>query len=1040
MSGKGCCRGSRWGCGRKASFLAVLLGLSLTGGCQTGRGLGRPANGSISFVVGQNTLGESCRADLKVDTPEEGSVYRLFCGEWEEPSARIFVVGSGRAAELSKGGPWRDRLNSLANCGTPTPTKVLDGAAGLSMDCTLRAGGWPYQALAVDLGGRTFLVDSIPTAYPAAERAVGVIAGRAKPADAGQGGTVSDEMKRLEARLGAARYSAGDLARYRDLLRLAQYYNFQGNFVEAEQRYRDALGLQERLFPNQADGLCNLTMSIGLEQSNQGRFRVADATFRKAESYLPKAVEPTLESRLVSYRALHLANQRRDAEALALAQKATAMRRELARRHGYIFGAAALAPTEAEIAAGVRPRHGGSDSLLGGYAATALGDLVQSEYAEAAMLVEMNRLNEAEGILADALQITAREPRVPRRWIPQIKLLQAYIAERQGNYSRAGSLAASALATERKLFSRSRTEGRAQVALGRAYAGQGRTEDALAAFRAGIELIGEHGGRLRPSEVLPFFRVGALQAERNPSERAAIFGEMFAVAQMVRGPVVAQTMATTAARLASGQQQVGGLIRNLEDARYKRDRALAELTLVQSDPRYLAPQMTEVEKRWKALDAKVADLERQVQAAAPRYNQLRDAPVAAADATGVLRLGEAIAQIVVGSDGSFGFFADANGIVGYPIDLTDAQAREAVSRLRYPFEATDKLPEYPVGDAFALYQTLFAPVQERLATVKHLVVVPSGPFLSLPFGVLVVERPPAVANSDYSQVPFMAQRQGLTLAPSVQSFVNLRKTVQPARAAQRFVGYGDFNPSGDTEGLLTSLELPATCRDEVDSIAHAPRLPQTAQELQFTASALGASQGSVVLGARFSEATLRSSNLSNYRIISFATHGLLPSKLQCLSEPALLVSKSPGGGAANDGLLTSSEVVDLKLDSDLVVLSACDTGGPGGQTGGEALSGLARAFFYAGARSLVVSHWEVPSAPTTKLLSDTFQRASGSNVTLAEALRESQAAMIAFAPWSHPKAWGGFSVVGDGGQELSSGALASSVSTAQIATRVREAN
>jgi CHAT domain-containing protein len=136
-----------------------------------------------------------------------------------------------------------------------------------------------------------------------------------------------------------------------------------------------------------------------------------------------------------------------------------------------------------------------------------------------------------------------------------------------------------------------------------------------------------------------------------------------------------------------------------------------------------------------------------------------------------------------------------------------------------------------------------------------------------------------------------------------------------------------------------------------------------------------------------------------------------------LPEPALLVSKSSSGGVSGDGLLTSSEVLGIKMDADLVVLSACDTGGPEGATGGEALSGLARAFFYAGARSMMVTHWEIPSAFSAELVSDTFRRAASGNIPVSVALRDAQKAMIE-QPLSHPKAWAGFTVVGDGGQRL----------------------
>jgi CHAT domain-containing protein len=178
----------------------------------------------------------------------------------------------------------------------------------------------------------------------------------------------------------------------------------------------------------------------------------------------------------------------------------------------------------------------------------------------------------------------------------------------------------------------------------------------------------------------------------------------------------------------------------------------------------------------------------------------------------------------------------------------------------------------------------------------------------------------------------------------------------------------------------------------------------------------------VVLGTRFTEQSVRSSRLDDFRVVYFATHGLLPEPLDCLAEPALAVSTGSSTDSKNDGLLVASEIADLKLDADLVVLSACNTGG-GTRSGaikggGESLSGLARAFFYAGARTLLVTHWPIPDQPTTRLMVGMFTNATREEVSIAEALRQSQAAMIANSATAHPLNWAAFTVVGDGGRRL----------------------
>jgi len=170
-------------------------------------------------------------------------------------------------------------------------------------------------------------------------------------------------------------------------------------------------------------------------------------------------------------------------------------------------------------------------------------------------------------------------------------------------------------------------------------------------------------------------------------------------------------------------------------------------------------------------------------------------------------------------------------------------------------------------------------------------------------------------------------------------------------------------------------------------------------------------------------------NLKSYRILQFSTHALLPTELRCQSEPAIVTSDPPNAKDAKGALLTSSEVVRLDLDADLVILSACNSGGPGGTTAGESLSGLARAFFYAGARSLEVTHWAVNDQVAAFLAADTLRRLRDSpNRGVVGALRDAQLAMLADAgkglpaEIAHPFFWAPFAVIGEGGERISTAA------------------
>jgi len=155
-------------------------------------------------------------------------------------------------------------------------------------------------------------------------------------------------------------------------------------------------------------------------------------------------------------------------------------------------------------------------------------------------------------------------------------------------------------------------------------------------------------------------------------------------------------------------------------------------------------------------------------------------------------------------------------------------------------------------------------------------------------------------------------------------------------------------------------------------------------------------------------------------VVHFATHGLVAGETAMFAEnraePALLLTPPDTASEEDDGLLTASEVTALKLDADWVILSACNTAA-GDSVGGDALSGLARAFFHAGARALLVSHWYVDSDATVALITKSFDALKADpKIGRAEALRRAMQALIARTDrTAHPSAWAPFVVVGEGG-------------------------
>jgi CHAT domain-containing protein len=182
-------------------------------------------------------------------------------------------------------------------------------------------------------------------------------------------------------------------------------------------------------------------------------------------------------------------------------------------------------------------------------------------------------------------------------------------------------------------------------------------------------------------------------------------------------------------------------------------------------------------------------------------------------------------------------------------------------------------------------------------------------------------------------------------------------------------------------------------------------------------SRFGAPASDIFLRAAASETSVKRAPLANYRIVYFATHGLVAGDVKGLAEPSLALSLPAQPSDFDDGLLTAGEVAQLKLNADWVVMSACNTIA-GDKPGAEALSGLARAFFYAGARALLVSHWSVESHAATRLTTATFELLRNDpNLGRAEALRRPELAYItdSSSPTNaYPAIWAPFEIVGEG--------------------------
>ena len=347
--------------------------------------------------------------------------------------------------------------------------------------------------------------------------------------------------------------------------------------------------------------------------------------------------------------------------------------------------------------------------------------------------------------------------------------------------------------------------------------------------------------------------------------------------------------------------------------------------------------------------------------------------------------------------------------------------------------AAGKPVTFNLDTAYQLYSALLRPVEATVKDKKYLAVVPAGALTALPFHLLVTDPVPAgTADSTgaYRDAPWLIRRQAVAVLPSVGSLKALRSSARADSGGRPFIGFGDpvfrTTPAapGNQRGIKTrGYNEYWTRSGGVDRGLLSSALPQladTAEEIRNIAARLGASADDIHLGEDASETTVKKAHLADYRVVYFATHGLVAGDVKGVGEPALVLSIPATPSEADDGLLTSSEVAQLKLNADWVVLSACNTMA-GDRPGAEALSGLARAFFYAGSRALLVSHWTVESNAATRLSIATFDALSKDPaIGRAEALRRAMLAYLADASSddnANPAYWGPFSVVGEGAQK-----------------------
>jgi CHAT domain-containing protein len=885
----------------------------------------------------------------------------------------------------------------------------------IALPCQQKNGGWPHLVLIYSEPQRVVVADGAPSLLPVMLRSLETVVANTNAAQStrvpswnnAQWAELLQQIWGQPVRL----FTAADYDRYKQLVRDARVANSARKFAVSESLFRQALQLQTQLLGEDAEALADTLMDLALDLSNNGRFDESAALLRRAEKLVQKSSKDADRARYLTYLGYDAANQRNIDQALLYARSATALWRKMIQAGGNPL--AALSPGAAEEAARADR-----------------GELAMALNLEANMALRSGDWVSAQVAATEALQILNTTAGLPIWWKPDVLVTLGEISIAQGRISAAETYLNTALELRKQQNGHSVATLSIMMTLAAGYQAEGLHTSAIVTYRDALKLAqslpGGIADALSVEQLVPFAAavVDLAPTIQDLPSRQALYAEAYDAFQKIRGQVVERTIAAASARMATDNPAVAEMVRDLQNLERKRDTAQSELAYESTLPDNQRSGNLEAElaQRIKQTNEQVQEQYSLLAKRFPDYvNLTSPKPVPLSDLQQRLAPNEGVLSFLIGRKASFVQLVTRTDLVIARMPESADTLVEATQNLRRAFNVeSGRVAEFDLARAHSLYQSIFMGIGSQMRGIDHLIVVPSGALSSLPFGILVTQPP---ATNQYTKADWLARTLAITHSPSLKAFYQSRSTPRSNQAQKPMLAMGD--PA--VGGLSSDPEqrvLPGTvaCRQAEPAPASLllgmSALPETAQEIARIRMLLGPGS-EVFLRHQAQESVLHSVSLQDYRILYFATHGLLPGELRCQTEPALVLTPpaQPATARNQDGLLEASEIAALNLNADLVVLSACNTAGAGGRFGGEAMSGLAEAFFAAGARNLLVSHWQVPSASTAQLMIQLFEN-WGANLqhSGARALQFAQSKMLEKTETSHPFYWGAFVLVGDGGQ------------------------
>jgi CHAT domain-containing protein len=1020
-------RMTHWDHAKIALSLAVIFSLSCVESQVAHAQSARPSL-QDSFRLGSGG-GVLCQMQTKSHDPAISSIFdrawTLICRDAAKPIGKIYAI---RNIAFAKAALDKTR-NSEMICQNGSENLIPDIGRATIKDCQLKDAQIGYRIITVSSGKITYLAEGLAGYDSALKLGLRtIIEDKIVPGKVTVAIGANDDPRAF------ARVQAGTLDVHQAL---AEGYrrNNSGNYAEAAEFFG---ALQTRTLETGKDQKYDhpeeYLVNHALQISNLGEFEEASSMFAKAEK---TPSDDRVQSRLRrNFAAIHFINQAQYADALARLNQPVApnLHDQFQRSNTIEIGAALAAEINAGVPVGKR---------LGVTESSALTPEERADFLDAQALQLEGTLLRLQGKSKEALAVLEKSYsdviRVRDGRVLSVIRLRAQILaeiglalEVSGDTGGGATKLREALTLLETRYPETASVNGARARLASYLARHGQDDEALALYKALINsAVANRLPTTGMSNMLsPYFEI----LSKRSAERPELIDDMFLAAQTLVRPGVADTQATLARQLSSGNDDAARLFRQSQTLSRDIERSRIELANIVLMTKPSADQQRAANALRVDLSALTAQ-QVETQAQLSTYAQFRvvsQNAISLKEIQKLLGADEAYLKTVTVADSLYAIYVTSNYARAWPIPMSNSALEAAVGALRETIVTQEngqqQIYPFDLAGSHALFVALLNPVSTNLASVHHLLFEPDGALLKLPINLLVTDQAsveaytariaiPDADQFDFRNVRWLGRERTISTMVSVRGFSDSR-SLQPSHALKQYLGFGaNQTPNASVSSQRGECDWPLAAWDH----------PVAKTELNVAQTLIGSQNAYIISGASFTDqAILARDDLAQYRILHFATHGLVTApKPQCHANPALLTSFGMHG---SDGLLSFTEIYGLKLDADIIILSACNTASAAGLTatrntglttgGANALDGLVRAFVGAGGRTVLATHWPASDDfhATERLIGDLFRAPAGTSI--ADAMLSAETALMDDPVTSHPYYWSGFAIVGDGTKPL----------------------